>query len=180
MPGREPARFVVDAMLGDVARWLRLLGYDTLYSRAMKDWKLVSTAEETGRILVTRDRGLYWRARKRGLRAVYVEGDSTAERLAELAARAGVRLDPDPSRSRCPECNGVLKPVRDKEKLRGRVPPGALEAYDVFYVCTRCGRVYWEGSHWRNIRRVADEAKALAERIREARGGSVARRGAER
>lgn len=171
MTRRTPRSFVVDAMLGDVARWLRLLGYDTLYSKSMRDWRLLKTAEETGRTLVTRDWGLYWRARKRGLRAVYVEGDSTAERLAELAVKAGVSLDPDPSRSRCPECNGVLVEVRDKERVRGRVPPRALEAYEVFYVCTRCGRVYWEGSHWRNIRRVAGEAKSLAGLMRRSLGG---------
>lgn len=174
MGGRRPRTFVVDSMLGDVARWLRLLGYDTLYSRTMRDWRLLATAEETGRILVTRDWGLYWRARKKGVRAVYVESDSTPERLAELAVKAGVKLEPDPSRSRCPECNGILEEVRDKERLKGRVPPRALEAYEVFYVCTTCGRVYWEGSHWRNIRRVAEEAKTLADRIRNVLGGRVA------
>lgn len=173
MTARSPKRFVVDAMLGDVARWLRILGYDTLYSRRFQDWQLLTIAEREGRVLVTRDRGLYWRARRRGLRAVLVESDRTPERLAELAVKAGVRLEPDPSRSRCPECNGPLRVVTDKEALRGRVPPRALEAYDRFYVCEVCGRVYWEGSHWRNIRRVAEEAKGLAERIRAAwrRGG---------
>ncbi len=158
--------FVVDAMLGDVARWLRILGYDALYSRTFRDWRLLRIAEETGRILVTRDWGLYIRARKRGLSAVYVESDDTVGRLAELAARAGVRLEPDPSRSRCPECNGVLDVVTDKRSLLGRVPPAALRAYDRFYVCTRCGRVYWEGGHWRNIRRVAEEARRLAQAMR--------------
>ena len=160
--------FILDTMLGELARWLRLLGYDTLYSRVYTDNQILSIAERTGRIIVTRDRGLFIRARKRGLRAVYVSGDTIVERLAELAVKVGISLRPDPSRSRCPRCNAPLIVVRDKEKVRGRVPPRSFEVYDVFYVCPRCGMVYWEGSHWRNIRRIAEEAEELARRAGEA------------
>ncbi len=165
---RGEQRFIADAMLGEVARWLRILGYDVLYSRSYSDGQILSIAERTGRTILTRDRGLYSRARRRGLRAVYISTDRIEERLAELVLKAGVRLNPDPSRSRCPECNTPLVAVRDKEKVRDRVPPGALQRYDVFYVCPKCGRVYWEGGHWRNIRRIAEEAERIAERIREA------------
>ncbi len=165
--GEEP-KFVADAMLGNLARWLRIMGYDVLYSRRYSDGQILSIAEKTGRIILTRDRGLYWRARKRGIRAVYMEGESIEERLAELILKLGLRLRLDPSKSRCPECNSPLVVVRDKEKVRDRVPPRALERYEVFYVCPRCGRVYWEGGHWRNIRRIAEEAERLAKRIREA------------
>ncbi len=163
----EEKRFIADAMLGSLARWLRIMGYDVLYSRSYTDGQILSIAERTGRIILTRDRGLYSRARRRGLRAVYISTDRIEERLAELILKAGVRMRLDPSRSRCPECNAPLVPVRDKEKVRDRVPPGALKTYDVFYVCPRCGRVYWEGGHWNNIRRIAREAEELAEKIRE-------------
>ena len=163
----EEKRFIADAMLGSLARWLRIMGYDVLYSRSYTDGQILSIAEKTGRIILTRDRGLYSRARRRGVPAVYVSTDTIEERLAELIVKAGLRLRLDPSRSRCPECNAPLVVVRDKEKVRDRVPPGALKTYDVFYVCPRCGRVYWEGGHWRNIRRIAREAEELAERIRE-------------
>ncbi|MEB3851960.1 MAG: Mut7-C RNAse domain-containing protein [Desulfurococcales archaeon] len=166
-PG-EP-RFIVDTMLGDLARWLRLLGYDTYYSSRLDDWEILRRAEREGRIIVTMDRGLASRARRRGLRVVRIASFGAAERLAELALHVPVRLEADPSRSRCPECGGPLRPVRDKEKLRGRVPPAALEAYSVFYVCERCGRVYWEGSHWANIRRVLREAREMLARAQ--RGG---------
>jgi len=159
------ARFIVDTMLGDVARWLRLMGYDTLYSSRYEDWEILRAAEEEGRIIVTMDRGLYSRARRRGLRAVLVSSFETPARLAEVSLQAPLRLEADPRRSRCPECNSPLVEVRDKSKLRGRVPPAALEAYDVFYVCPRCGKVYWEGSHWRNIRRILEEAREIRGRI---------------
>ena len=166
-PGRggEP-RFIVDTMLGDLAKWLRILGYDTYYSTRAEDWEILRRAEREGRIVVTMDGGLYNRARRRGLRAVRITTFGAAQRLAELSLHVPVRLEADPAKSRCPECGGPLRVVRDKDSLRGRVPPAALEAYDTFYVCTRCGRVYWEGSHWRNIRRVLAEARSLLARAR--------------
>ena len=157
------ARFVVDAMLGDVAKWLRLLGYDTLYSSRYRDWQLLKIAEGSGRVLVTRDNGLYWRARKRGLEGVYLFSDDIVDKLAELAFKIGIDLRADPSKSRCPECNGSLRVVKDKSRVSSRVPPRALESHNVFYVCSKCGKVYWEGAHWRNIRRIIEEAKARSE-----------------
>ncbi|MCE4625135.1 MAG: Mut7-C RNAse domain-containing protein [Desulfurococcales archaeon] len=168
MAERRQKSFIVDTMLGDVAKWLRLLGYDTLYSRTYTDNQILEIARRTGRIIVTRDRNLYWRARRRGLRAILVTGDTLVERLAEVAYYAGIRLKPDPARSRCPECNAPLKQV-SKEMVKDRVPPKSYEAYDKFYVCPRCGRVYWEGGHWKNIRRIAAEAEEVARRIREER-----------
>jgi uncharacterized protein with PIN domain len=174
MPGQSASprggvpRFIVDTMLGDLARWLRILGYDTYYSSRLDDWEIIRRAEREGRIIVTMDRGLYNRARRRGLRAVRITTFGAAERLAELALHVPIRLEADPSRSRCPECGAPLRLVRDKEALRGRVPPAALEAYDTFYVCTRCGRVYWEGSHWCNIRRLLAEAREILDRLKAA------------
>ncbi len=160
---RKNMKFIADAMLGEVARWLRILGYDVLYSKNYTDHQILSVAGKTGRIILTRDRGLYSRARKRGLECVYVSNDGIAERLAELVLKLGVSLNPDPARSRCPECNSPLLIVRDKSRVKDRVPPKALERNNTFYLCPRCGRVYWEGSHWRNIRRIVREAMELVE-----------------
>jgi len=162
--------FVVDTMLGDVARWLRLMGYDALYSRNYQDWQILRVAEKGRRTIVTRDRGLYNKARRRGLSAVLIESYGMPERLAELALKTRIILRADPDRSRCTECNGELVRVEDKSVVRDRVPPGALEAHKVFYVCSRCGRVYWKGGHWRNIERIITEAKKLI------KAGAVGRR----
>jgi uncharacterized protein with PIN domain len=163
----DELRFIADTMLVEVARWLRILGYDTLYSRTYTDKQLLMTALRTGRILLTRDRGLYIRARKKGARVVFIESDKITYRLAELLYKVkGLKYEPDPAKSRCPECNSPLVVVRDKSRVKDRVPPGALNTYGVFYLCPRCGRVYWEGGHWRNIRRIVEEAKRLVEEIR--------------
>jgi len=161
----EQNKFIVDAMLGSLAKWLRLLGYDTLYSTSYNDAQIISIAARTKRIVVTSDKGLYRRAIKAGLRAVLLPESGVTESLARLASAGLVELRVDPSKSRCPLCNGVLKEVTDKNLVRGRVPPGALAKYSKFYVCTRCGHVYWEGGHWRNIRRIVEEAKLMSAQL---------------
>jgi uncharacterized protein with PIN domain len=158
-------KFIVDAMLGSLAKWLRLLGYDTLYSTSYNDAQIISIAARAKRIMVTSDKGLYRRAIKAGLRAVLLPESGVTESLARLASAGLVELRVDPSKSRCPICNGVLKEVTDKNLVRGRVPPGALAKYSKFYVCTRCGHVYWEGGHWRNIRRIVEEAKLMSAQL---------------
>jgi len=161
----EQNKFIVDAMLGSLAKWLRLLGYDTLYSTSYNDAQIISIAARTKRIMVTSDKGLYRRAIKAGLRAVLLPESGVTESLARLASAGLIELRVDPSKSRCPLCNGVLKEVTDKNLVRGRVPPGALAKYSKFYVCTRCGHVYWEGGHWRNIRRIVEEAKLMSAQL---------------
>lgn len=161
----EKLKFIVDSMHGDLAKWLRILGYDTLYSRSYTDRQLLELALLGDRILVTKDRKLYAKARKLGVKAVVIESTITVEKLAELADRLDLELKVDPESSRCPECNGVLE-KQSREMVRDKVPPGVREIYSVFYVCVKCGRVYWEGSHWRNIRSLVEEAKRLKRSLR--------------
>ncbi|MDM7275161.1 MAG: Mut7-C RNAse domain-containing protein [Thermoprotei archaeon] len=161
-------KFIVDTMLGDLARWLRILGYDTVYSRIYSDREVLELAFLGGRVLITRDGGLHRKAVKMGVKSVLVESTIIEERLAEASVKLGIDLIVNPEKSRCPECNGVLERVEDKSLVKDRVPPNALNSYDVFYLCVKCGKAYWEGSHWRNIRKVIDEARRLAEEYRKA------------
>ncbi|MFN4046237.1 MAG: Mut7-C RNAse domain-containing protein, partial [Acidilobaceae archaeon] len=115
-------KFVVDTMLGDLARWLRILGYDTVYSRIYSDREILELAFLGGRVLITRDGGLYRKAVKMGVRSVLVESTVIEERLAEVSVKLGIDLIVNPERSRCPECNGVLERVEDKSLVKDRVP----------------------------------------------------------
>jgi len=159
-------RFLVDSMLGSLARWLRIGGYDAEYRRDAEDDSLMEEASSTGRILLTRDRVLTLRAKKRGVETILVEGEGDVEQLGALAAALGLELDP--SNSRCPRCNGSLTQV-DRDHVCDRVPEASLEAFDVFWVCGSCGGVYWRGSHWDQIASTLDEADKL-------RGGEESKR----
>jgi uncharacterized protein with PIN domain len=152
-------RFLVDGMLGSLTRWLRICGYDTLYVRDAVDEALIGEARRGGRTLLTGDKLLYRKASKAGLEALLVEGGSAVERLALVAARFDLSLDPE--MSRCPSCGAALEKV-DEGELRGKVPDKSLEAYDEFWTCASCGKAYWRGSHWENIQETISEASRRA------------------
>ncbi len=160
--------FIVDTMLGNLARWLRILGYDTLYDRRYEDWRILRIAEKENRIIITRDRGLHRRALNRGLKSILIEVDNIAERLAYIALMTGIRLYVDLSKSRCPICNTQLIKI-SKEKVRDKVPPKVYKLHDDFWICPRCGKVYWIGSHWRKIEEILDNARKIYDELKKNR-----------
>jgi len=158
----EEPRFIVDTMLGNVARWLRILGYDTLYKKDYKDWEILSIAEEEKRVIVTRDHSLHRKAINRGCKSIYLSHDDMAERLAWIAYVVGIRLYVDLEKSRCPICNGDLRKT-GKNEVKDRVPDRVYQLYSDFWVCKRCGKVYWLGSHWVKIEDILEKARAMLE-----------------
>lgn len=140
---RGTPRLLVDAMLGRLARWLRLMGYDTAFWRNGSDLALIEQARAEGRLIVTRDRQL---AGRRGVRAILVISETLDEQLAEV--RAGLAGMPEPLwGTRCSECNGELDDL-PHETARDLVPPYVWHTQLTFRRCPDCGRVYWKGTHW--------------------------------
>lgn len=146
MSGQEERpRFLADVMLGRLARWLRVLGYDTLYSSDAEDAALARRAQVEDRILLTRDREL---ARRRGIRVVLLSDDRVAEQLRQVLQELGLRSQT--AFSRCIECNIVLADL-DRGAAQARVPPYVFNTHDRFRQCPRCGRTYWRGTHWAHM-----------------------------
>jgi len=145
-------------MLGGLARWLRICGYDAVYVRKASDEELIERASKEGFVLLTRDRLLYRKAIRAGLVAQLVEGGGEARSLAAISRRCNRDLDPECSR--CPNCGASLR-SEDKTALYYRIPLRTYEAYDDFWVCDSCGKVFWRGSHWRNIVEMVEEACRL-------------------
>lgn len=139
-------RFSADEMLGSLARWLRIMGYDTIYHKDQDDTEIVTQALEEGRYLLTRDRELVLRARERGL---YIEGDDVVEQLIQASKAFGLSLDE--SSTRCTLCNGELETL-SPEEVGDEIPEGVLSNNDEFYRCCSCGKLYWKGTHWIDIR----------------------------
>jgi hypothetical protein len=138
----EAPRFLADTMLGRLATWLRILGYDTEYFRGT-DTALIERAREDGRILLTRDSGLL--RRRRMPPHLFVLSDHVMEQLRQVMG--AFHLTPaDPSEGRCPRCNAVVEP-RTKAEVAGRVPEFVWSHQEAFWGCPSCGRVYWAGSH---------------------------------
>jgi len=135
-------------MLGSLARWLRIGGYDTEYVKDSLDDYLLDQAEEQGRILVTRDEVLAVRARKRGVKHILLESGSDEVALAKIASE--LRIIYDPTSSRCPKCNGVLSSI-PKSEVEGKIPEGTYRVVNEYWRCEECGSFYWRGSHWPRI-----------------------------
>jgi len=144
--------FVVDAMLGRTARWLRILGLNVLYDPSWSDDRLLEVALRLNATVLTRDRELASRAASMGLSVLEVSGKSETERMRFLIKKLGLRPVIDPSRSRCPVCNGSLREV-SKEDVSHLVPEGVLRRQERFWICVECGKVYWLGSHFRNMKK---------------------------
>jgi uncharacterized protein len=141
-------RFLLDGMLGSLARWLRILGYDTLYHVDMEDDKLRAEAKDSHRVLVTRDAELHRQAVKTGLLSVLIYSEHIRGQLRELVDAQGISLAP--VNTRCPRCNGNLEPV-EKDEITGKVPLESYNVFDEYWVCTDCNAIYWKGSHWVQI-----------------------------
>lgn len=163
-------RFAADAMLGRLARWLRLLGFDCAWDDGVSDEALVRLALAEGRVVLTRNRRLpedWW------IEDAYVVHAQDPDAQLDEVARHFDLADSLRPLTRCGECNGTLGPA-GAETVRGQVPDGVLERHDVFSQCSRCGHVYWEGSHAARIR---ERAEALARPLaNQSAGGSSAQK----
>jgi len=146
----EP-RFLVDRMLGTLTRYLRFMGYDTWSASALgpgdpaEDTRLLAIAEREGRILITRDAEL---ARRGGGRAVLVRSNDVLDQVEQLTAMGFIV--PAVRMRRCSLCNTPLRPATEEEVRSTPYAPRKLEPAGFFW-CRRCRKLYWEGSHSRNL-----------------------------
>jgi uncharacterized protein with PIN domain len=157
MPPRRAGttKFAVDAMLGSLSRKLRSFGFDTLYYKEGGDSEMLGICRRQRRILVTADRLLSKRAERMGLPVLLVTGRMDGSRISNMIEVARQRsLALRKGEPRCSLCNGKMRLVsaREAEKI---VPTAVARRHRSFYRCTACGNVYWRGSHWKKLRRLA-------------------------
>jgi uncharacterized protein with PIN domain len=145
----DPPRFVCDANLGALARWLRAAGYEAAWEEGIEDRRLVERARATASVLLTGDVGiLKRRAVSRGeVRAVFVPSPLPRVEQLGLVLR---ELDLPRRPPRCMACGGALHAVA-KDAVRERIPPRTARWKDDYFLCDGCGRLYWEGTHWQRI-----------------------------
>ncbi len=140
-------KFIADAMLGRLARWLRLLGFDTLYHRDISDAELLRMARQENRMVLTRD--THFLRFKDFTDYFFINSNDTFEQLGEIIIGLNVSgFEP----ARCTACNGVLTDIQDKRDVKGLVPDYVYIHTNRFMRCDDCGNVYWEGSHIKRFR----------------------------
>jgi len=154
--GEPDVLFAADRMLGRLARMLRLLGYDTLYSPDITPAQLMELAASGQRLILTR--GDAQKRFPRATRILSLRSEYPPQQLCEvvekfhLDARAGLW-------TRCTLCNALIEKV-DKSAIQPEVDPKVFRLYDAFYRCISCGHIYWRGSHVerivKNLSRILD------------------------
>jgi uncharacterized protein with PIN domain len=145
-------RFIADVHLGGLARLLRMCGFDTLHANHYGDDEIERISSAEGRIVLTRDRELL---KRRGItHGCYVHALRSSEQLREILDRLDLARSARPF-TLCLHCNFPLRPI-DKAHVAAELPPTVRAHYERFSSCDACGRVFWEGSHWRRMRSMLD------------------------
>jgi len=150
-PLREP-KFILDVHLGKLCKYLRLLGFDTFYRNNLNDDEIVKISVFENRIILTRDIGIlkngkvshgYW------VRSQYPE-----QQLNEVIRRFDLKSQLQPF-LRCISCNGLIEPV-DKSMIENQLNENTRRFFSDFYQCLSCGKIFWEGSHFENMKKFVD------------------------
>jgi uncharacterized protein with PIN domain len=151
-PLREP-RFILDVHLGRLAKYLRLCGFDSLYSKFFEDREIIETALREKRIILTRDRQLIKNSSV--THGYWIRSQNHNEQLTEVFRRFDLK-DRLAMFSRCINCNSVLEEVR-KEDIIDRLQADTSRYFSRFTRCPACNRIYWEGSHYDNMKRIINQ-----------------------
>src|SRR5439155_2144301 len=148
-------RFACDAMLGSLARWLRAAGYDASWQEGIDDWDLIRLARDEKRTLLSCDTGIFRVGIVRDGEVASIQmphGLDTRRQLALVLDRLKLPL----RAPRCMACGGELEEV-PRERVADKVPPRSFAWAQRFWLCRRCDRPFWQGSHWRHIASFLDE-----------------------
>lgn len=145
-------KFIADYMVGKLARWLRLLGFDVVYHVKIEDDKLIELARKEHRTILTRDHELIKKAsRIKSLqkKTLLIESQRWEEQVEQVLDHFDLRKKIDPN-SRCLVCNTRLK-ILPRTRARNLVPPFVYEQADSFALCPDCSRIFWKGTHFRDM-----------------------------
>jgi uncharacterized protein with PIN domain len=148
-------KFLVDAMLGKLARFLRIFGYDALYANDLidlyhvdpiPDEHLLTYAQQSDRVIITKDYPFYKRIDEK---AIYLEGEGIYNYLNQIKEHFGLEFDFNIEKARCTVCNSLLERIEDKTDIINLVQNETYNSINEFYQCrnSECKKIYWKGSH---------------------------------
>lgn len=142
-------KLLCDQMLGSLAKWLRILGFDTFYVNAeMTDEELLNIAKVENRTIISRDKELILRGKKQNISVIEIKNTDLDDQL-KLVLNL-IKIDKKLVLSRCTLCNTTLKTI-EKSEVEGKVPRKVFDKKDKFWFCNRCNKFYWTGSHYDKI-----------------------------
>ena len=142
-------KFLCDRMLGTLAKWLRIYGFDTFYANnELNDAKLLEISKNEGRILITRDKTLNQVARRENIKTIDIKTTDIDEQI--NAVLDEVKVDKTKILSRCILCNTEVEEI-EKEDVKEKVPGRVFKNNEKFWFCKKCNKIYWRGSHYEKM-----------------------------
>ncbi|MBA7484501.1 hypothetical protein ES707_20028 [subsurface metagenome] len=141
-------KFIVDNNVGKLAKWLRIMGYDTIFFDGPDDSRMVAKALAEGRVILTRDTGIM----KRGLvtsgrlKAILISSEEPEKQMRQVIKTLNLDCQFRPF-ALCLECNQPLV-EKNKDQVKDRVPPYVFQTKSQYVECPACHRIYWRGTHW--------------------------------
>lgn len=144
--------FIADAMLGKIARKLRIFGFDTIYDPNLDDMDILNSSKYYGRIVLTNDRILFRRCMKKGIDTIHLDNRTELENLVTIFRSLDIEsISSQNLPHLCTYCNGTLDTIIDKNSIKDQIPDRLLHSKDIFYKCSLCNKIYWIGSHMERL-----------------------------
>lgn len=140
--------FTAEATLGKLAKWLRILGFDTDYQSVVTKERFINAPEQE-RIVLTRTQQV--RDRNTDRRLIFITSNNPFDQVREVIRVLGIEPEDTRPFSRCTRCNILIEDV-DRKAVRDRVPDYIWQINSEFQICRRCRRIYWLGSHTKHSR----------------------------
>jgi len=152
-------KILCDQMLGTLAKWLRILGFDTFYANAdMSDEELLNIAKVENRAVFTRDKELIKKGKKKNLDFIAIITTDLDLQLNQ--ALNHINIDKKSILSRCILCNALLDVIK-KNKVQGKIPIKVFENNEKFWFCSKCNKFYWKGSHYKEMINKIEKIKKI-------------------
>ncbi len=142
-------KFLCDQMLGTLAKWMRIYGFDTFYTnRVIDDTELIDICSKENRILISRDKTLIQRARRENVVTIEIKTTDIDDQIKKVISSR--EIDSRKVLSRCILCNSSLDEIK-KDKVKGKIPKKVYDNNEKFWYCKNCNKIYWKGSHFENM-----------------------------
>ena len=151
--------FLVDSMLGNIAKKLRLFGFDSEYFSDIDDLELIEKAKNENRIIISKDSSLINRAKKYDIASIRITKEIEIEQFLEILKDTPLELNEiSGDTARCTKCNSQTSQIH-KSKISNKIPQRVLEYNDKFWKCDKCDQIYWEGTHIKKLQEFLREIK---------------------
>lgn len=149
-------KFILTHEVGRLAKWLRILGFDSAYQKKDDKRELVLRSLREDRVVVSRNASL---ARYTGIRFIHIKSDLLEDQLKQLKEEIGLPVNEEDMFTRCVICNETLIEIKKKE-AEDKVPEFVYKTNESFMKCPACNKIYWQGTHWGNVKEVIQKLKS--------------------